>query len=58
MNLAEFVSTIQHKNLRNSVFADITANDELATVYGDLLQKSISVVACNKVAASSSLCVL
>ncbi len=54
MNLTEFVSTIQTKNLRNSVFADITANDELATVYGDLLQKSISVVACNKVAASST----
>ena len=53
MNLGEFVSTIQNKNLRNSVFADITANEELATVYGDLLQKSISVVACNKVAASS-----
>ncbi len=53
MNLAEFISTIQTKNLRNSVFADITANEELATVYGDLLQKSISVVACNKVAASS-----
>ncbi len=54
MNLAEFVSTIQSKNLRNSVFADITANDDLATVYGELLQKSISVVACNKVAASST----
>ncbi len=53
MNLAEFVSTIQNKNLRNSVFADVTANEELATIYGDLLQKSISVVACNKVAASS-----
>ena len=53
MNLASFVSTIQNKNLRNSVFADVTANDELATIYGDLLQKSISVVACNKVAASS-----
>ena len=53
MNLAAFVSTTQNKNLRNSVFADITANEELATVYGDLLQKSISVVACNKVAASS-----
>lgn len=53
MNLAEFVSTIQKKNLRNSVFADVTANDEIAMVYGDLLQKSISVVACNKVAASS-----
>jgi bifunctional aspartokinase / homoserine dehydrogenase 1 len=53
MNLANFISIIQAKNLRNSVFADITANDELATVYGELLQKSISVVACNKVAASS-----
>jgi len=53
MNLADFTSTIQSKNLRNSVFADVTANDELATIYGDLLQKSISVVACNKVAASS-----
>ena len=53
MNLANFISIIQAKNLRNSVFTDITANEELATVYGDLLQKSISVVACNKVAASS-----
>jgi aspartokinase/homoserine dehydrogenase 1 len=53
MNLASFTSGIQSKNLRNSVFADVTANDELATIYGDLLQKSISVVACNKVAASS-----
>ncbi|MEP7238387.1 MAG: bifunctional aspartate kinase/homoserine dehydrogenase I [Ferruginibacter sp.] len=53
MNLADFTSTIQTKNLRNSVFADITANDALATIYGELLQKSISIVACNKVAASS-----
>lgn len=53
MNLANLTSTIQSKNLRNAVFADITANDELAAIYGDLLQKSISVVACNKVAASS-----
>ena len=53
MNLAGFTSIIQTKNLRNSVFADITANDELATIYGELLQKSIAVVACNKVAASS-----
>mgnify|MGYP002361496655 FL=1 len=53
MNLAAFTSTMQTKNLRNSVFADVTANDELATIYGNLLQKSISVVACNKVAASS-----
>lgn len=54
MDLAGFSSAIQTKNLRNSVFADVTANDEIAMIYGDLLQKSISVVACNKVAASSS----
>lgn len=54
MNVEEFSSTIQKKNLRNSVFVDVTANDEMATVYYSLLQKSISVVACNKVAASST----
>jgi bifunctional aspartokinase / homoserine dehydrogenase 1 len=54
MDLQEFVKIIQSKNLRNSVFADVTANDEVAKVYDQLLQKSVSVVACNKVAASSS----
>ena len=50
----EFIETIQQKNLRNTVFADVTANDMVATVYETLLQKSIAVVACNKVACSSS----
>jgi bifunctional aspartokinase / homoserine dehydrogenase 1 len=54
MDLEKFISTIRSKNLRNSLFADVTANDEVATCYGQLLQKSISVVACNKVACSSS----
>jgi len=53
MNLQEFISAIQFKNLRNSVFADITANDDVAMSYDQLLQRSISVVACNKVACSS-----
>ncbi|MEI9908468.1 MAG: hypothetical protein WDO71_01620 [Bacteroidota bacterium] len=35
-------------------FVDITANDKVAAVYDQLLKKSISVVACNKVAASSA----
>ena len=43
-----------HRNLRNSIFVDITANDKVASVYDQLLEKSISVVACNKVAASSA----
>ncbi len=54
MDLDQFVSTIIARNLRNSVFVDVTANDSVADVYADLLRKSISVVACNKVAASSA----
>ncbi|MBK5273277.1 MAG: bifunctional aspartate kinase/homoserine dehydrogenase I, partial [Bacteroidia bacterium] len=52
-NLQKFIDEIIERNLRNSVFVDITANDKVASVYNQLLQKSISVVACNKVAASS-----
>jgi aspartokinase/homoserine dehydrogenase 1 len=54
MNMEKFISVIPSKNLRNSLFADVTANSDLATLYDRLLSKSISVVACNKVAASSS----
>ena len=49
----DFVQQIVQLNLRNSVFVDVTANAEVATVYGTLLGKSISVVACNKIACSS-----
>jgi bifunctional aspartokinase / homoserine dehydrogenase 1 len=52
-NLNSFVQSIIQKNLRNSVFADVTANGAIAEVYASLLEKSIAVVACNKVAASS-----
>ncbi len=54
MNISGFVNTIIEKNFRNSVFADVTANADIATCYDQLLQKSISVVACNKIACSSS----
>ena len=53
MDLDAFVSTIAKKNLRNSVFVDVTANKEVSASYGCLLQKSIAVVACNKIACSS-----
>lgn len=52
-NLEKFTGEIANRNLRNSIFVDITANDKVATVYDQLLEKSISVVACNKIAASS-----
>jgi aspartate kinase len=54
MDLNKFVAIVRSKNLRNSVFADVTANDTVAQVYDQLLTKSISVVACNKVACSSA----
>jgi aspartokinase/homoserine dehydrogenase 1 len=40
-------------NLRNAVFVDITANESIASVYDKWLMKSVAVVACNKIAASS-----
>ncbi len=54
MKMEEFVNIIQQKNVRNSVFIDVTASDAVAKTYPQFLQKSISVVACNKIAASSS----
>ncbi len=48
-----FADLIIEKNLRNSIFVDVTANAEVVEIYPRLLQKSISVVACNKIAASS-----
>lgn len=52
-NLQQFVEEIGGRNLRNSVFVDITASDKVAAVYDQLLRKSVSIVACNKIAASS-----
>lgn len=54
MELNRFIEIAKSKNLRNSVFADVTANHDLAKCYDLFLQKAISVVACNKVACSSS----
>jgi aspartokinase/homoserine dehydrogenase 1 len=54
MDMEKFSGIIQTKNLRNSVYVDITANAEIAKTYPKYLQKSISVVACNKIACSSS----
>ena len=52
MDLDDLVDFISDKNLRNSIFLDNTANADVAACYGRLLQKSISVVACNKIACS------
>jgi aspartokinase/homoserine dehydrogenase 1 len=54
MNMSEFTDLILEKNLRNSIFVDVTANAEVVEVYPKLLQKSVSIIACNKIAASSA----
>ena len=41
-------------NIFNSVFVDCTASPDIASLYKDFLQHNISVVAANKIAASSA----
>jgi aspartokinase/homoserine dehydrogenase 1 len=50
---AEIADLIVEKNLRNSIFVDITANESVVEVYPKLLRKAVSIIACNKIAASS-----
>ena len=47
-------NVIIERNLRNSIFVDVTANAGVVAMYPQLLEKSVSVIACNKVAASSA----
>ncbi len=47
------VDEILEMNIFNSVFVDCTASEEVAAQYGRLLSANVSVVAANKVAASS-----
>lgn len=51
--IATFTDAIIDRNLRNSIFVDVTASETVVEQYGKLLSKSVSVIACNKVAASS-----
>ncbi|HRN49569.1 MAG TPA: ACT domain-containing protein, partial [Niabella sp.] len=52
-SISKFVNEAIARNLRNSIFVDVTANKDVAALYEKLLKKSIAVVACNKIAASS-----
>lgn len=51
-SLKGFLETIKSLNLRNSVFIDITANQDVSNLYPDYLRQNIAVVACNKIACS------
>lgn len=55
-NLADaeaFIAQIKKLNMRNSIFVDNTASDEVAATYAQYLSQNIAVVTCNKVACSS-----
>jgi len=49
----KFRDAILEMNIFNSVFVDCTANESIASIYGSLLERSVSVVTANKVAASA-----
>ena len=52
-DLQEFVKRMDQANLRNAVFVDITASEIVSEVYQQVLNSTVSIVACNKIAASS-----
>ena len=52
--LEGFLERNKSLNLRNSIFVDVTANEEVSNIYAHYLKESIAVVACNKIACSSS----
>lgn len=49
----KFRDEIIDMNIFNSVFVDCTASADVASIYGELLDHSVSVVTANKIAASS-----
>ncbi|MBC7641062.1 MAG: bifunctional aspartate kinase/homoserine dehydrogenase I [Flavobacterium sp.] len=48
-----FIANVKKLNLRNSIFVDITANEEVSQTYEHYLRDNIAVVTCNKIACSS-----
>ena len=55
MDLQGFVDEMTSLNVRNSVFIDNTAEESVASIYKQILQKSISVVTPNKIACTQSM---
>jgi aspartokinase/homoserine dehydrogenase 1 len=53
-NKEQFISNIKALNLRNSIFVDITANEEVSKTYEQYLKQNVAVVTCNKIACSSA----
>ena len=52
-DISSFIHQITRLNLRNSIFIDCTANENVALQYHEILSRYVSVVAANKIACSS-----
>lgn len=52
-NREMFIAKVKELNLRNSIFVDITASEDIAHTYTHYLKENIAVVTCNKIACSS-----
>lgn len=52
-NMKSFIDKVKALNYRNTIFVDITANSDVATIYDQFLKENIAVVTCNKIAAAS-----
>jgi aspartokinase/homoserine dehydrogenase 1 len=53
-NFADFVSEVTTTNLRNAVFIDNSASEEVSALYLPFLQHNMSLVTCNKIASASA----
>jgi aspartokinase/homoserine dehydrogenase 1 len=49
-----FYNKVIDLNFRNSIFLDITANEDICSYYKKYLMKNVAVIACNKIACSLS----
>jgi bifunctional aspartokinase / homoserine dehydrogenase 1 len=52
-DISGFIQQMTRMNLRNSVFIDCTADEDVASRYTEILSKYVSIVAANKIACSS-----
>ena len=52
-DISAFIQQMTKLNLRNSVFIDCTANEDVALRYGEILTRYVSIVTANKIACSS-----
>ncbi|WP_185856252.1 bifunctional aspartate kinase/homoserine dehydrogenase I [Blattabacterium cuenoti] len=53
MNILYFMEKVWKFNLRNSLFVDNTASEEMAMTYEKFLKNGMGVITCNKIACSS-----